>query len=99
MVPASFVELHRLQVAAVIACKPLCLDVELREASTVRELHVAAIRTRRSLSSTRYLSTQCGPAASRPIYALTQPAIDALGDLCAACDEELRTMGEVEHAG
>lgn len=90
MIPPSFVELHRLQRAAVIALKPLVLEIEVRAALDVRTLLVGALRTQRSLKSTRFLSTQLGSTdAARRMFGLTQPALDALRQLIAECEVEL----------
>lgn len=90
MIAEQFAELLRLQRAAVIALKPLVLETEIREAREVRPLLIVALRTRRSLKSTRFLSTQIGlPDAARRVFDLTRPAWEALGLLIAECEGEL----------
>lgn len=83
MIDSMYPELQRLQVEAVVACRPLtCRDEELREASTAR-----------------YLSTQCGPGASRPMFRLTQRAFDALADVIAECERLTAIREELDRAG
>ncbi|HEX4334635.1 MAG TPA: hypothetical protein VH062_01910 [Polyangiaceae bacterium] len=90
MIPTSLVELHRLQKAAVIALKPHCLESRVKDASNRYDLYLAACEQRRSLVSTRFISTQVGSRdAARLIRAHTQAAFEAVTALLAECEREL----------